>query len=684
MNNIDNELLSSLLLESDIDQSAEAIIEIIKGVAAGPTPESSTAASNAWLELISPDMTEALVELLNAELERFICIDDGLNNNLGSKSFNGRLADLRREIKASEISGFIIPLADEHQGEYVPKNAQRLAWLTGFTGSAGIAVVLEKKAAIFIDGRYTLQAQQQINQNLFEINDLNINAVDDWIIASLVPGNILGFDPWLHTADGVIKIKKATEKAGGKLNAIKTNPVDTVWQNRPRAPLTPVMVMDYTLTGQTSADKRAEILELLKKEDLKSCVLTAPDSIAWLANIRRSDVPYTPFSLSLAIFYADGSLNIYNDTRKFSIRMRKKLEVGISIFPRGDFLPALSTLGKKNEKVGIDFSSSAVIIVDKLRASGAQVHRFSDPCQLPKSRKNSVELNGMRHAHLRDGVALTKFLAWLSENSPNGNLTELSVADKLENFRREGNNIRGLSFPTISGSGPNGAIVHYRVTQTSDRKLEKNSLYLVDSGAQYLDGTTDVTRTISIGTPSPEMKDRFTRVLKGHIALAMAVFPKGTCGSQLDALARAPLWEIGLDYNHGTGHGVGSYLSVHEGPQQISKLPNRIALEPGMVISNEPGYYKTDAYGIRIENLVAVIPTPETKRKKTVNQQPFLCFETLTLAPIDLILVEKNLLNYAEINWLNKYHRRVRNSLLPLLDKKTQNWLKLNSRDLNT
>ena len=683
MNNADNELFSSLLIESGSDQSTEAIIDIIKGVAGGPTPESSIGNPNAWLELISSDMPEVLIKLLKSELDKVIKIDDGLNDNLDPESFKKRLRDLRREIKAQEISGFIIPLADEHQGEYVPKNAQRLAWLTGFTGSAGLAVVLRDKAAIFVDGRYTLQVREQVNTNLFEINNLSNNAVDTWISESLIPGNIVGFDPWLHTSDGIVRIKKAVEKAGGKLKALNINPVDTVWLNRPKPPLTPVILMDNALTGQTSAEKRAQISELLKKEELKACVLTAPDSIAWLANIRGGDVPYTPFSLAFAIFHADGNLDIFNDPRKFSTRVLNKLETGITIFPREDFLPTLLNLGNKNEKIGIDLSSSAEIIAYTLRKSDAQIHRFVDPCQLPKARKNSVELDGMRQAHLRDGVAITKFLAWLNENALGGNLTELSAAVRLESFRREGKNIQGLSFPTISGSGPNGAIVHYRVTQTSNRKLEKNSLYLVDSGAQYIDGTTDITRTISIGTPTPEMKDRFTRVLKGHIALAMAVFPQGTCGSQLDILARAPLWKIGLDYDHGTGHGVGSYLSVHEGPQRISKIPNRIALEPGMVVSNEPGYYKKDEYGIRIENLITVVKTSPSSLDLNGDKQPLLCFETLTLAPIDLLLVEKNLLNHDEINWLNEYHRNVRNSLLPLLDKKTQNWLEFNSKDLS-
>jgi Xaa-Pro aminopeptidase len=628
-------------------------------------------------------MPEILIERLNSELNKLINLDERLNNNATSNTFIERLADLRREIKTHEISGFMVPLADEHQGEYVPKNAQRLAWLTGFTGSAGMAIIQSNKAVIFVDGRYTLQAQQQVNQDLFEISNLNNNSIDNWILESLAPGEILGFDPWLHTSDAIVRLKKTTEKMGVRLTATKNNPVDTVWLNRPEPPLTPVILMEHIVTGKTSSEKRTQIAKILKQKEVSSCVLTAPDSIAWLANIRGSDVPYTPFSLAFAIFHANGDLAIFNDPRKFSIKVREKLDPGISIIQKEEFLPTLSTIAKRNEKIGIDLSTSAEIIATTLRDSGAQLQRFSDPCQLPKAIKNSDELTGMRQAHLRDGIALTKFLAWLDENSASGNLTELTVADKLESFRREGNGMRGLSFPTRSGSGPHGAIVHYRVTQMSNRKLKKDTLYLVDSGAQYIDGTTDVTRTISIGSPSPEMKDRFTRVLRGHIALAMAVFPQGTCGSQLDALARTPLWEIGLDYAHGTGHGVGSYLSVHEGPQRISKWPSPVALEPGMVVSNEPGYYKTGAYGIRIENLVAVVKVPEDPSELKANKPPFLCFETLTLAPIDLLMVEKGLLNQTELNWLNKYHRKVKTSLLPYLDKKTQDWLEFNARELS-
>ena len=683
MKAVNRKTLTSLLIDSNIKQSTEEIIDIIAGVAGGPASESTMGSSSAWLELISPHVSKDLTEVFECELERMKKLNDELDNNRDTNSSEKRLKNLRVEMKIQNISGFIVPLADEHQGEYVPKNARRLAWLTGFTGSAGFAVILENKAAIFVDGRYALQVREQVNENLFDINSLDNNSFTTWITESLVQGSVIGFDPWLHTSDGISKIKKIVEKTGGKLKALKINPVDTVWENRPKPPLTPVTLMDDTHTGQTSVAKREQISKILKKEGIEICVLTAPDSIAWLANIRGSDVPYTPFSLSFAIFHDNQTLNIYNDKRKFSQKILSEIETGITIFPRENFIPKLQEIGKENRKVGVDLSSAAEIITYTLKKSGATINRFTDPCQLPKAKKNSVELDGMRRAHVRDGVALTRFLAWLEENAPSGNLTELSASKKLEGFRREEKFIQGLSFPTISGSGPNGAIVHYNVTEESNRTLSQNSLYLIDSGAQYIDGTTDVTRTIAIGKPTAEMKDRFTRVLKGHIAIAMAIFPPGTTGSQLDILARNPLWEIGLDYDHGTGHGVGSYLSVHEGPQRISKIPNYVALEPGMVLSNEPGYYKKGEYGIRVENLVAVAETPSLDPLDPISKkQSSLCFETLTLAPLDLSLVEKNLMTRSEIDWLNEYHLNVRETLLPLLDKKTQTWLKIRSAEL--
>jgi Xaa-Pro aminopeptidase len=677
-----NKITNTLLRNFDISQSAETIRNIIQGVAAGPSYDGAIGDPDAWTQLIGSNIPKVLVNALNSELALVKKNDDGLSFTPHPSTHAKRLAVLRQELKTHNITGFIVPLADEHQGEYVPKHSQRLSWLTGFTGSAGMAIILENEAAIFVDGRYTLQAQEEVNTELYEINHLTNNPADFWITKMLSAGDTLCFDPWLHTSDNVIRLKHTCTKISAKLVPLTKNPIDTIWVNQPPPPITPVILLSKEFTGKSSIDKRSEICTLLKKQNIDACVLTAPDSIAWLANIRGSDVPYTPFSLGFAILYADTSLEIYNEPIKFTPKLQKQLENGITILHHKIFLESLKRLGEKTFNVGIDLSSAAEIITDTLKSAGAYLQRLPDPCTLPKAIKNNTELNGMRQAHLRDGVALTKFLAWLDDNSPNGKLTEISASNQLENFRLEGEKIQGLSFPTISGSGPNGAIVHYRATPESNRTLDQGSLYLVDSGAQYLDGTTDVTRTVAIGKPTTEMKDRFTRVLKGHIALASAIFPSGTSGSQLDILARYPLWQIGLDYDHGTGHGVGTYLSVHEGPQRISKIPNRIALEPGMIISNEPGYYKTNEYGIRIENLVVVAPASTRSSNLNDKNLSLLCFETLTLAPIDLSLVDRNLLNSTEIDWVNSYHKRVKTALFPLLDSKTQEWLNSAATDI--
>ena len=662
------DILSQALIDNKIDLPVTAVRDIIRGVAAAPEPDSAIGTADNWHALIGDPVSPDLANILSVELARVREINDGLSEPFSTSK---RLTKLRQILTAQKIAGFIVPLADEHQGEYVPNFAQRLAWLTGFTGSAGLAIVLTDKAAIFVDGRYTLQAREQVDNELFEINHSVDNPPAAWIADNLKSGEKLGFDPWLHTSDSLVQFRKACDKSGAKLEEQNSNPVDAVWDNQPPPPLTPVVPHDIRFTGQSSAEKRAKISEDLKNEGVKASILTAPDSIAWLANIRGGDVPFTPFTLAFGIIHAAGSFDIYTDPRKYTDGVLAILDDDIKIHPRADFLPALENLAGKKAKLGVDLSSAAEIISQTLKNSGATIHRLTDPCQLPKARKNSVEITGMRDAHLRDGVALTRFLAWLDDNAGDGEITEISAAEQLEMYRREGEAIQGLSFPTISGAGPNGAIVHYRVSNDSNRVLDQNSLYLVDSGAQYLDGTTDVTRTVGIGTPSDEMIDRCTRVLKGHIALASAIFPAGTSGSQLDILARTALWQAGLDYDHGTGHGVGSYLGVHEGPQRISKLPNRVALEPGMVISNEPGYYKPDEYGIRIENLVVVTEGPNSEKF----ERRQLCFETLTLAPIDLALVDSTMMNELEIDWLNTYHQKVRTALEPLLKGKSKKWL---------
>src|SRR6185437_832662 len=523
------------------------------------------------------------------------------------------------------LAGFIVPRADEHQGEYVPANAQRLAWLTGFTGSAGLAIVLADRAAIFVDGRYTLQVRGEVPAALFEYRHLTEQPAAEWIAATLGAGQALGYDPWLHTVGEVERYEAAAAKAGGSLVAVADNPVDAIWHDRPPSPLAPVVAHELRFAGKPAAEKRHEIAAAMIASGVDAAVLTAPDSIAWLLNIRGGDVPRTPLPLSFAILGSDASVELFVARCKLAAGLENHLGNEVAVQPPGQFGPALDRLGAAGKRVQVDPGSAAAWIFARLGAAGAPIRRAADPCQLPKARKNAVELAGTRTAHRRDGAALTRFLAWLAREAPSGRLGEIAAADRLAAIRGEGENFRDLSFDTISGAGANGAIVHYRASPQSEKRLAPGELYLLDSGAQYLDGTTDVTRTIAIGTPSEEARDRFTRVLKGHIALATCRFPAGTTGSQIDVLARHALWQAGLDFDHGTGHGVGSYLNVHEGPQRISKAPNAQALLPGMIVSNEPGYYKTGAYGIRIENLVIVTPCAEIAGA----EREMLCFETL-------------------------------------------------------
>jgi Xaa-Pro aminopeptidase len=583
----------------------------------------------------------------------------------------GRLAALRAELKRRGIAGFVVPRADEHQGEYVPPSAERLAWLTGFTGSAGAAVVLEDKAAVFVDGRYTLQAREQVDAALYEIKHLPEETPAGWLEANLREGEVLGFDAWLHTEDGAKRLAEACEKAGASLAPTDGNPLDAVWADRPDAPTAPIRQHPAEFAGKSSPEKRAEIAGLLTNQKAAAAVLTLPESIAWLLNIRGGDVPHAPLPLSFAVLRDDGSVALFIDSRKLTDGIAAALGDGVTVHAPDALGAALDELGTRRARVLADPATAADWVFRRLAEAGAVLVRGADPCLLPKACKNPVELEGARAAHRRDGAAVTRFLAWLAGEAPKGRLDEIAAAARLEALRRENNHFEDLSFGTISGSGPNGAIVHYRVTEASNRTLKPGELYLVDSGAQYLDGTTDITRTVAIGEPTPEMRDRFTRVLKGHIALATTRFPKGTTGSQLDAIARRPLWQAGLDYDHGTGHGVGSYLSVHEGPQRIAKVPNTTALQPGMICSNEPGYYKEGAYGIRIENLVAVRADDSVKGA----EREMLSFETLTLAPIDRALVERALLAPDEAAWLDRYHARVREVIAPLVDRATADWL---------
>ncbi len=582
-----------------------------------------------------------------------------------------RLAALRAHLAAAGLDGFVVPHADEHQNEFLPPRAERLAWLTGFTGSAGMAVVLGDQAAIFVDGRYTLQVRAQTDAKLYSYHHLIDEPVADWLEKNLRKGLRLGYDPWLHAVRSIERLRKACDKAGAELVPVDGNPIDAVWSDQPPPPQTPVVLHELRFAGRASAEKRQDLAEKLAEDGVAAVVLTQPDSIAWLLNVRGNDVDHTPLPLSFAIVNADATVDWFVDPAKVSDDLTAHLGNGVSQHVPDALGQALDRLGKAGASVQACPDTAPSWVFDRLTAAGADIRRAADPVTLAKAIKNDVELDGTRAAHRRDGAALTRFLAWLSATAPNGGVTEIAAVDKLAEIRSEGELFRQLSFGTISGAGPNGAIVHYRVTPETDQPLGSGELYLVDSGAQYLDGTTDVTRTVAIGTPTAEMRDRFTRVLKGHIAIATARFPTGTTGAQLDTLARQFLWQSGLDYDHGTGHGVGSYLGVHEGPQRISKAGTAQALQPGMIVSNEPGYYKEGAYGIRIENLVAVKPVEGIDGA----ERETLGFETLTLAPIDRACIEPSLLSEAERAWLDDYHARVLAEIGPLVDDDTREWL---------
>lgn len=592
-----------------------------------------------------------------------------------------RLSGLREQMAQQTLAAFIVPHADEHQGEYLPPHAERLAWLTGFTGSAGLAIVTRSHAALFVDGRYTLQAAVETDSDLYDHCHLTQNPPAKWLATTLKDeagdaepkGWVVGFDPWLHTDDGLDKLRAECEPLGIELCAVDGgNPIDHLWEDRPPAPSVPVMRQPVEFSGESADAKRMRVATALRENGLDAAVLTAPESICWLLNLRGGDVPYTPLVLTFAILYADGTVSLFLDPAKKVNGLNEHLGDQVSVLTPEDMAEALAGLADK--RVRIDKATCAAWISGRLRVVGAEVDAGVDPCALPKACKNPTELSGMRQAHVRDGVAVCRFLAWLDGEMTGETplVDELTASDQLETFRREGAYFRDLSFPTIVGSGPNGAVVHYRADESSNRPLGLGELFLVDSGAQYLDGTTDLTRTIALGTPSAEMCRRYTQVLKGHIALSRIRFPQGTTGSQLDVLARQFLWMDGVDFDHGTGHGVGSYLSVHEGPQRISKTPSTVALKPGMVISNEPGYYKAGAFGIRIENLITVTalePLPQG------SERPLLFFETLTLAPYDRRLIDRTLLSSEETAWINAYHRRVVDQVSPFLGPDDAAWL---------
>jgi Xaa-Pro aminopeptidase len=583
-------------------------------------------------------------------------------------TYEDRLRALREELARRRLDGFVVPLTDEHMSEYVGAYAQRLAWLTGFQGSAGSAVVLPAEAAIFVDGRYTLQVREQVDGTHWSYQSVPQTSIADWLAEHAPQGGRIGYDPWLHTKSWVTTARAALAEIGGELVAVEANPIDAIWPDRPAPSAAKLVVHPDAVAGKPSAEKRQAIADWLVAKHADATVLSALDSIAWTFNVRGTDVDRTPVALAYALVQADGTADLFVAPEKLGDDVAQHLGNAVRLHPRDAFAGHLATLG--GQRIAADPERAVAAIFEALAQAGARVIEARDPVVLPKAIKNQAEIAGHKAAQARDGAALTRFLHWLSIEAPKGGLTEISAAAKLRAFRDETGVLRDLSFDTISGAGPNGAVVHYRVSPETDRPIEPGTLYLVDSGGQYQDGTTDVTRTVAIGTPTAEMRDRFTRVLKGHVALARALFPKGTRGSQLDVLARQYLWAVGLDYAHGTGHGVGSYLSVHEGPQRIATFGGGDEpLEAGMLLSNEPGYYKPGEYGIRIENLVLVVA-----REVAGAERDMLGFETQTFAPIDRTLIDTALLTADERAWIDAYHADVAARIGPQLDAAARAW----------
>lgn len=587
----------------------------------------------------------------------------------GGVALSARLAAFREELIRRNLTGFVIPRADQQQNEYVAPSEERLAWLTGFTGSAGLAAVLKDKAAVFVDGRYTLQAAKQVDTTAWAVESLVEPPPEKWLETNLATGDRLGFDPWLHTSVAAERLAAACAKAGAELVAVDSNPLDAVWTERPQPPLGPVALHPLAYAGEAEGEKIARVRTEMTRARLDALVLSDSHAVAWTFNIRGADVAHTPLPLSYALLPRDGRPTIFIDSRKLSNSVRNHLEQTADVVEPGALTTQLAELAQRGASIGLDNATAADALTRLIAGSGGKPVRGADPIALLKATKNPAEITGTRNAHQRDAVALARFLAFIDREAPTGALTEIDAVEALETFRRDTGALKDVSFPTISGTGPNGAIVHYRVTRKSNRRIAPGDLLLIDSGAQYEDGTTDVTRTIAIGTPTAEMRDRFTRVLRGHIAIASAVFPDGTSGAQIDAFARQFLWQAGLDFEHGTGHGVGSYLSVHEGPARISKL-GTTPLKRGMILSNEPGYYKADAFGIRIENLELVVPVEVPGAEKPMNG-----FETLTFAPIDRRLIDVSMLSAGEIQWIDAYHMRVRATLHGKLDDATRLWL---------
>ncbi len=577
-----------------------------------------------------------------------------------------RLAALRAALQVAMVAGFIVPRADAHQGEYVAERDQRLQWLTGFTGSAGFCIVLPDVAGVFVDGRYRTQVKGQVDLSVYTPVAWPEVTAGDWIKQHLAAG-VVAFDPWLHTRDEIAKLEKCLEDTAVTLSS-KSNFIDPLWTDQPVPPVGRAFAHPDALAGETSVDKRARLAELLRRAGQTAAVITLPDSLCWLLNVRGADVARNPILHGFAILHADGRVAVFADPAKFDDATRAHLGAQVALSPVSAFVPALRTL---SGPVRVDRGTAPCAVSAALQDAGVAVAWGDDPCRMPKACKNAAEIQGMREAHLRDGAAMAEFLAWLDTRAPLGGVTEIDVVTALEGYRRATNALHDISFDTISGAGPHGAIMHYRVTHDSNRLVAQDTLLLVDSGAQYRDGTTDVTRTVAVGDPGDEARMCFTRVLQGMIAISRARFPKGVAGAHLDALARFPLWVAGQDFDHGTGHGVGAFLSVHEGPQRISRLSD-VPLEPGMILSNEPGYYREGAFGIRIENLIAVQPAPALPGGDARAQ---LSFETLTFVPIDRRLIVVAMLAPGEREWLNGYHADVLAKIGPRVGPGVLHWL---------
>ncbi|CAM5217811.1 X-Pro aminopeptidase OS=Bosea thiooxidans OX=53254 GN=ARD30_05090 PE=3 SV=1 [Bosea thiooxidans] len=587
----------------------------------------------------------------------------------------GRVTALRQALAAQGLDGFVIPRADEHQGEYVPAHMARLAWLTGFTGSAGNAVVLADKAALIVDGRYTIQSAEQTDTAVVTPVRMEDTPLERWIEQNLPAGGKLGYDPWLHTVDGVARLEKAAAAAGGSLVALSANPVDALWSDRPAAPSAPVKAHPAAYAGETPAAKLDRIRKALAEAKVDALVVSDPHALAWVFNIRGGDVEHTPLPLGYAIVPREGRPTVFLAPEKITNEAGDAIGAVGEIAAPAALEEQLKKLGAAKAKVRLDATTAASALATLIRDAGGTPDAGTDPIALMKARKNTAELNGARAAHLRDGAAMTNYLSWLAREAPKGRLTEIDAVAALEAERLRTGLLKDVSFTTIAGAGPNAALPHYRVSEATNRKLEPG-IFLVDSGGQYEDGTTDITRTIVIGEPSAEMRDRYTRVLKGHVAISRLVFVKGTSGAQLDAFARLPLWQGGFDFDHGTGHGVGSYLSVHEGPQRLSKL-GTTPLEPGMILSNEPGYYKQGEYGIRIENLIVV-----EERQIPGAERVIYGFETITWCPYERALIEKGMLDAGEIAWIDAYHAEVWEKLSPQVSGEAKAWLEKACRPL--